>query len=256
MYDFNDPVVKYYDFSLASCPKKEIDYYVNFANEIEGPIVDLCCGTGILSLEIATYKRKVYGIDSSEFMLQKMKEKTTEYKNIKLILSDMSDFEIPERVDRIFCRDAFFHSLTPQAQRSTLLSVIEALNPGGVFSFNIHVPNPKFLIYANSEESKMFEERGRYSIPGIPNTLLISQALDIDLYTQIITTQLRYEVLDDRKQKISEEYSSWKARYTFPWEMFYLLEISGFKIRDVFGSYDKKPWTIDSMLIIEAKKIS
>ncbi|MBN1409469.1 MAG: class I SAM-dependent methyltransferase [Spirochaetales bacterium] len=69
MYSKLDPVVKYYDFSLASCSKDEIGYYKNLTQKENSPCADLGCGTGILSIEIAKQKTRVYSIDNSEFML-------------------------------------------------------------------------------------------------------------------------------------------------------------------------------------------
>lgn len=256
MYDLNDPISRYYDFAFAVGTKEETEYYRTIADEVPGPVADLCCGTGILSLEIASPNKKVYAIDQSVSMLANLKAKMKPGEPIEVIQSDMNTFELPEKVVRVICRDAFFHNLTPEDQRKTLVKVRKCLVPGGIFAFNIHVPNPDFLVHAGSEGGKSYAERGKYKIPNSSDTLAISHSMDADYYSQVISTSLKFEVFDQFNKKKSEEYSSWKSRYTFPYEMFYLLEIAGFRVRNAFGDYNRSPWTMKSMLIIEAEKNS
>jgi len=255
MYDKEDPVARYYDFSFGISTEDEINYFKEIANETQGPIVDLCCGTGLLAKELETKIKKVYAIDRSESMLNKLKIEVKD-KNIEIIQSEMNCFSIPEKVYRIICRDAFFHNLNHIDQRKTLSRVNNALEINGIFAFNIHVPNPSFLCFAGSDDAKKFNERNQYIIPNTNNLLKISQSLNIDYDNQIIYTSLKFEIFDNNKRKLSEEYSSWESRYTFPYEMFYLLELEGFRIRNAYGNYNKSKWNNKSMLIIEAEKIS
>ena len=259
MYKSSDPVVDYYDISLALCHSEEIEYYKSLSRPINSPCADLCCGTGILSIEIAKQGSKVYSIDNSEAMLSIFRDKLKYeshdiQKSIHINEASMQNFELKEHVKTVICRDAFFHNLTPNEERETLLQINKCLEVDGLFAFNIHNPNPNFLVWAGSDESSNFHDRGTYQIPGSPNKLTIQQALSIDLDSQIITTRLKYLTKAEDGLILKTEESEWKSRYTFPYEMFYLLEICGFKIINVYGNYKREEYNSNTMLVIEALK--
>ena len=184
-------------------------------------------------------------------MLGKLKNKLNGIKNIEIIQADMESFSIEEKVDSVICRDAFFHSLSSSSQRKTLKNIHNCLKNNGLLTFNIHFPNPNFLAYTLSDEAKKYQEKGNYNIPGTANKLIILQALENDLLNQVLTTKLKYLTMTGTSI-IKEEYSEWKARYTHLYELFYLLEITGFSIVEKFGWYDRKPWNLDNMIIIKA----
>ncbi|MBN1409468.1 MAG: hypothetical protein JW969_01395 [Spirochaetales bacterium] len=71
---------------------------------------------------------------------------------------------------------------------------------------------------------------------------------------QVITTRLKFITKAEDGSTLNVEESEWKSRYLFPYEMFYLLELCGFTIRNVFGNYKREPYNADTMLIIEAEK--
>jgi SAM-dependent methyltransferase len=257
MYDgLDDPVVKYYDFTLSTCDRVEIDYYLEHARNADGAIVDLCCGTGILSMEIARLGKTVYAVDSSDFMQRKLREKIEAegVESIRVIRADMRDFSIDGKAGLCVCRDAFFHNLTPEAQRATLRSVNACLAPGGGLVFNIHYPNPRYLLWVCSDEARAFKPRGDYHIPGTDLSIRISQSVSGDIKRQVVKTALRYETIDREGNVIKEELSGWESRFTYPYEMWYLLELEGFKVERVYGDYRKAEYDIDTMLVIEARK--
>ena len=70
-----DPVVKYYDASLALGSDEEIAWYLNKARRFGGPVLDLACGTGRLTLLLAREGFAVTGLDQSEGMLHHFEQK-------------------------------------------------------------------------------------------------------------------------------------------------------------------------------------
>jgi SAM-dependent methyltransferase len=259
MYSESDPVAEYYDFSLAKGPPDEIAYYTEIARTVNGPCLDLCCGTGILSIIIAGLGVKVYSVDNSASMMGKFKAKLEGQlpviqNRITLVQNPMTRFALTEPVNAVICRDAFFHNLTPSEERETLLCIHRQMAPDGIFAFNIHNPNPQFLLWALSEESSRFKDRQTYDIPGTRNTLTIQEALEADLDKQTILTRLKFLTKAEDGSVIKKEESSWLSRYIYPYEMFYLLELCGFSIRAVYGNYKGESYHPDSMLVIEAKK--
>jgi predicted TPR repeat methyltransferase len=76
----------------------------NFHNEME--VLDFGVGTGLLGFEIAKKVKKVYGVDTSTQMLEKVKEKNSEELSIEPILQDIIQTPLEK------CFDALVSSMT------------------------------------------------------------------------------------------------------------------------------------------------
>ncbi|MDX1920688.1 MAG: methyltransferase domain-containing protein [Candidatus Caenarcaniphilales bacterium] len=88
-------------------------------------ILDLGCGTGDLTAEIASKGAKVIGLDQSATMLEKAKVK---YSHLQFVNADAANFNLPEKVDAVFS-NAALHWITDQY--SVLKSVFASLKTNG-----------------------------------------------------------------------------------------------------------------------------
>lgn len=88
-------------------------------------ILDLGCGTGDLTNEIASKGAKVIGLDQSESMLEKAR---TKFGEIEFVNADAASFQLPEKVDAVFS-NAALHWITKQDQ--VLNSIYNNLKPNG-----------------------------------------------------------------------------------------------------------------------------
>jgi ubiquinone/menaquinone biosynthesis C-methylase UbiE len=98
-------------------------------------ILDLGCGTGTATLEIASRLKgtgKVVGLDLSEKMLEQAKQKLTElgYTNVEFVLQNASSLSYEEYFDYAFSTNAFHHFVDKQ---DVFARVYKSLRPGGVF---------------------------------------------------------------------------------------------------------------------------
>jgi trans-aconitate methyltransferase len=90
-------------------------------------IVDLGCGTGGLTAEIAAAGAEVVGIDSSEAMVTRAREL---YPYLQFEIANGEDFAVDGPVDAVFS-NAALHWMSPPEEVAT--SVARALAPGGRF---------------------------------------------------------------------------------------------------------------------------
>ncbi len=90
-------------------------------------ILDLGCGTGHLTAQIAERGASTTGLDSSVSMIAQARQN---YPKLKFALADASDFRFDEPFDAVFS-NAALHWI-PEAQR-VIASVARALKPGGRF---------------------------------------------------------------------------------------------------------------------------
>jgi trans-aconitate methyltransferase len=90
-------------------------------------IVDLGCGTGDLTAQIATAGAEVIGIDASEAMIDRAKER---FPQIRFEVARGQNFTVESPVDAVFS-SAALHWMSPP--EDVAASVFGALKPGGRF---------------------------------------------------------------------------------------------------------------------------
>ncbi|MED4071273.1 class I SAM-dependent DNA methyltransferase [Priestia endophytica] len=92
--------VDFYDQSTAETTY-DLDFYLKYAKEANGTILELACGTGRVSLVLAEHGYDVLGIDTSQHMLELLKKKKKKKVyvdgNIYTRLEDMVTFKLDEK---------------------------------------------------------------------------------------------------------------------------------------------------------------
>ena len=103
-------------------------------------VLDMACGTGSLSMQFAARGVETLGMDLSEEMLGRAREKAENAKGPapEYSLADMCDFSVPEPVDGLVCMlDSFNYLTDPADGIRALVCFYEALAPGGMLIFDI-----------------------------------------------------------------------------------------------------------------------
>lgn len=90
-------------------------------------IIDLGCGTGSLTLEIAERGSEVLGIDGSPEMIARARAK---YPDLSFVVGDAAEFSVAEPYEAVFSNAALHWMPDPDA---VIARVYEALEPGGRF---------------------------------------------------------------------------------------------------------------------------
>jgi trans-aconitate methyltransferase len=93
-------------------------------------ILDIGCGTGRLTLELArlAHKGKIVGIDPSAEMFDKAREKTLSMSNVSLINIPAQAIDFNEEFDLIFSNSAFQWI---KVQEDVIVRTFKALKPNG-----------------------------------------------------------------------------------------------------------------------------
>lgn len=115
------------------------DFYRALARELDAKtIVDLGCGTGILTVTLAGAGRKVIGIDPATAMLDVAKEREGGG-TVQWAEGDSSRIE-PNSADLVIMTGNVAMHILGQAWKQTLSDIAQGLKPGGVLAFETRNP--------------------------------------------------------------------------------------------------------------------
>ncbi len=146
----------YYDELTANVEYSKIANYIlkilKLNNHNPGRVVDLACGTGSLTLELAKVGLDVIGVDSSCDMLSVARNKALEYdKNIFFICQKMQDLDLGQKVDTIICTlDSINHLERKEDVQKTFEKVSKNLKKGAYFIFDVNTIYKHDFILANN----------------------------------------------------------------------------------------------------------
>ena len=103
---------------------------------------DLACGTGSVTALLAQRGLPVIGVDLSEDMLTQAQQKLQGVRPRPVFLhQDLARLYLPRGVDLAVCAlDSLDYITSPQHCRSAIRRVYKALNPGGIFIFDVNTP--------------------------------------------------------------------------------------------------------------------
>ena len=119
-------------------------YHEILARENVSPrsAVDLACGTGSVALLLAREGLRVVGVDLSEEMLTVAAQKAQEAGIfVQYTCQPLQEMRLPRAVDMAVCAlDGLDYILDPEDCARAIRRVYKALNPGGIFIFDVNTP--------------------------------------------------------------------------------------------------------------------
>jgi len=104
--------------------------------------VDLACGTGSVTVLLARSGLRVTGVDMSEEMLTVASQKAMEQNlSVRFVCQRLEELSLPRGVDLAVCAlDSLDYITDPEACKQAIKRVYKALNPGGIFIFDVNTP--------------------------------------------------------------------------------------------------------------------
>lgn len=219
--------------------KQDNDYqfYLDwFQKNNPGKVLELCCGTGRLTIPLFENGINITGVDNSKTMLTEAVNKSKE-KNIPYIQADMRDFRIEEKFDAIFIPyNSIHHLYSNEDVIKTFTTVRNHLNVKGWFLLDFFNPNIRYICENENKKSKVAEyttDDGRH--------IVINQNMHYEDYTQI--NRITWEYIINGKFSSIENLD---MRMFYPQELDYYLISNGFEIINKYGDFDKCQFTENS----------
>ncbi len=197
-----------------------------------GNILELCCGTGRLTIPLAKEGYNIVGVDNNTSMLKQAKGKANELKTpIEFIKSDIRSLDLPEVYDIIFIPfNSIHHLYSNQDFFNVLISVKKHLKKNGYFIFDCYNPNIHYIVNSEQEEKIIAD----YSTKD-GRKVVIKQTMIYENNTQINRIKWHY-FIDGKFDSIQ----SLDMRMFFPQELDSYLELNGFNIIHKFGGFEEE----------------
>ena len=245
-----DPIVRFYDLFYGE-RDDDLQMYRDFALAAGGPILELGCGTGRLSIPLALDGRPVTGLDVSAAMLKVAQAKADVAHlsgRITLIQGDMRGFDLPTRFALAFIPiNTFMHCYDAGQQLACLRCIRRHLQPGGRLIVDVYHPDPQSLL----ESDGRLGSEGMVLDPQTGRTIhrLYTRRLDLAMQIQHITF-----IMDeiDAAGVVRRTLFPFRMRFVYRYEMEHLLHIAGYSLEAVYGSYDLEPFdsSSDKMIFV------
>jgi SAM-dependent methyltransferase len=250
--EFADPPT--YDIEDSSATG--VAFYSALAQETGGPVLELACGTGRVSIPIARLGFAVTGLDLVPGMLAQARRKSANLP-VRWVEGDARAFDLGERFRLIFLTgNAFQAFLTRPDQEALLACVRTHLDDAGLFAFETRNPRWNILERRAVEPEGGFafletcdeEQAGRSYRDSRGHLVRASTTQRYDPITQILhwTTYRRWDEGAEERTKITRI----AVRFTFPQELAALLHYNGFTLLRQYGDWNLEPLAATSPSII------
>jgi SAM-dependent methyltransferase len=235
-----DSYSEFYDL-LWHSDQPDVAFYVETAKLTGGPVCELACGTGRILIPLARAGFEVTGIDVSQAMLDRLqakldKEPREVQARVALKCADMRDYRFSTKFKLVFCAfNSFQHLMTTDDQLACLRTVRQYLADDGRLGLNIFAPFHHRL--AKAEETMVRTEKD----PETGRDMVVTNITSHNLTDQTIRTcEFVDRVADDGTVR------RLAANFTLTWihhrEMRLLLRCAGYKVENVHGGWDKRPY--------------
>ena len=229
-------IARHYDL-LYNQFEDDIDMWDHLTADIDGPILEVGCGTGRLLLPLARLGHQLSGLDLSDLALQQARQKLeTErlLRQVTLHQADMRTFSLDQQFELAFVPlNTFMHCHTVDDQLATLERLHAHLVPGGELVIDLF--NPDLGLFAEADGRLYFEDE--FTDPTSGNTVQLFWRHDLDLGEQMRhMIYLLDEIQTDGQ--LCRTRIPFSLRYFHRFEIELLLRAAGFSIEALYGDYD------------------
>jgi SAM-dependent methyltransferase len=228
---YGDRIASVYDDWVAPVVDPQTDYAAAFLAKLarEGSALELGIGTGRIALPLAERRVRVHGIDASEAMVSRMREKAGG-SDIQVTLGDFAEVPVEGSFDLIYVVfNTFFALLSQEAQLECFARVARHLAPDGFFVLEAFVPDPT-----------LFDRGQRVSATRVEMDRVMLDATRHDPVYQRLSTQ-HVMIGKDGIVLLPVE-----LRYAWPSELDLMARLATMRLETRFGGWQREVFTAAS----------
>ena len=240
-----------------------VAFYGALARETGGPVLEIACGTGRVSLPIARQGFAVTGLDIVPGMLARAREKSAGLPT-RWVEGDARAFDLGERFRLVFLTGNAFQLFLTNADQEALLARVRAhLHDDGLFAFETRNPRWAGMTLADQRaptartpNGELFAFLETCAEEAHWRTYTDNQGREVRLTkTQVYDpiAQILHWTTYRHTGAGAEERTAFTRialRFTFPQELAALLRYNGFTILRQYGDWNHEPLTVAGRSII------
>ena len=239
-WDGWDAYAPFYDWENSqTMGRRDVRFWEGLAKRVQGPVLELGCGTGRLALPVGRVAERLVGIDRSTPMLVKARGRVRRARltsRVHLVRGDIRHlpFPRPSPFRLVMAPYGMLQSLLREPDlTATLDAVASVLRPGAVFGVDLVADLPAWQEYRR--ETRLTGWRpGRKAHVTLIESVRQDRARGLTIFEQ--------EYIERRgRAKSSRTFDLAFRTVTVP-QMSKRLEKAGFRITAVLGDYDGAPW--------------
>jgi SAM-dependent methyltransferase len=227
----------------ASLYKKRIDdvqFYVDVARRVGGPVLEYGIGNGRIALPVARHGLNIVGIDHSTSMLADLRARLRDEPadvrgRVTVHRGDMRRKKLTKRFPLVICPfNAALHLYVREDVEGFLACVRQHLEPSGLFVCDLSVPVFEDLL----RDPARAYRAPRFKYPTTGETVRYTEHFDYDRARQVLFVAMDFEPMGHPER-------SWMTplahRQFFPQEWEALLHYNGFEVDKVEGDFHGGP---------------
>ena len=245
-------IADYYDESpLVRGRTQDVAFYVDAVRELGGPVLELGCGTGRITLALAEAGFHVTGLDNSQRMLEQCRPKLAAVprdvqERVHLVHGDMTAFDLGENFSSVIIPfRPFQHLLQVEEQMACLESVRKHLWAEGrrAGEKRGHLILDMFQTDAERMHHVEYQKEGlvtEYMMPDGRHVRIMERVAGFHRAAQQNDVEMIFYV-DHPDGKDERLVFAWPLRYFFRYEVEHLLARCGFRVTALYGDFDRSP---------------
>lgn len=229
---------RHYDLLMPG--PNDLPFYESQANKYGGPVLELACGTGRLTVPLRLAGADITGLDRSREMLEVARSKTERHgTEIEYVHADARSYSLGRLFRLIFiANNSLSHLLRREDVEACLRCVRQHLAPDGRFIVDIFTPSLHFLARDPARRYPV----GEYEDPDGCGHVTVSETYKHDPATQVSHSTWHYQ----REGEPAAWDVSLDMRMFYPQEIDALLIYNGFVIEHKYGDFSETPYAAGS----------
>lgn len=221
----------------------DVDYFVGEALKVVGPVLELACGTGRLSLPLVRAGVDLTCVDISAKMLDVLEGKLLDNKlSANVIQADICELPLDQQFDLVIFP---FHSFAEIVGRNQHLEVLNTvysgLNAGQKFICTLLNPT----VHRKSIDGTK-QIVGRHQLGD--RTLTVS-GISVG-GDPVVSREQYYEIHDNRGALVSKKTMKMTYELVEPTEFLQIAESVGFSSLNRYGDYQRSVFDLDKSPVI------
>lgn len=248
-----DDYADFYDWENArTLGRRDIPFWLRMTAAVDGPVLELGCGTGRVTMPLAHEGVRIVGVDrSGEMLVRASRRVRRQRRGVRPLLVRADIRALPLRdgtVPMVMAPYGILQSLTRERDlAATLQDVARVVVPDGIFALELVADLPAW-----GEYSRRVSLRGQRTPGGSRITLIESVRQDrvrgLTIFDQ--------EFVERRGRTTRRRAFALTFRTLSVPQMSRRLARAGFRVEAVLGDYDGGPWHRDAdAWIIVARKV-